>query len=385
MRVVRVLPLCALALSSTIAAAHHRQTPPIARFTTAGENDLPRLPSYNGVFALSVDGQAERRVVRFTFPYPTTTSLVATQGQAGNPVVSLDGGVIAWDANAFPGGRQIIVKRGENSDQITTDPSGTSVNPAVNGTGSRIAFESKGDLVGTGTAGIQQVYLWERAGRSIRRISSGAGVGSNPALSRSGLLVAFESTSDPSTGLDTGVSQIWLYFVKSGASIRLTSGVGSSRLPTFSADGRILVFESTADLANGGEDTGISQIFAYDTRTGTYAQITTPLTDPGGCSSPSVHKFRRDWRVPFLCSGNVYFYLLRGDARYLVPLPAGETTRVLAQPGFQFLMISTTASLLGGPPTPNHQIYLVNLYKQPPLPAPGASIWFPWRGIPNGK
>jgi hypothetical protein len=193
-------------------------------------------------------------------------------------------------------------------------------------------------------------------------------------------LVIFESSSDPLTGVDTGVAQIWLGDVAGGTPLPITAGFGPSVNPAISNDGRIVAFESTADLAGTQADTGVSQVFMYDTKSKTYARIT---NEPAGCTLPSAFKVQLDWRVAFVCSGLPYFTMLRADQRYVVPAADGTTQRVIAELGIHFLVLSTTADLIAGSgTTPGSQVYLVNLFKRPAVPVPGEIKWFPSQGLP---
>ena len=74
-------------------------------------------------------------------------------------------------------------------------------------------------------------------------------------------------------------------------------------------NGLLVVPDATSTLT----DTGVSQIYAYDTKSKTYARITTDTSDPLGCTLPSTFKIQQDWRVAFVCSGVPYYYMLRGD------------------------------------------------------------------------
>ena len=128
------------------------------------------------------------------------------------------------------------------------------------------------------------------------------------------------------------------------------------------AQARIVAFESTADLAGTQVDTGVSQIFMYDTKSKTYARIT---NEPAGCTLPSS------------------FTMLRADQRYVVPASDGVTQRVITELGIHFLVVSTTADLLAGSgTTPGNQVYLVNLFKRPAVPVAGDIKWFPSQGLP---
>jgi hypothetical protein len=127
-----------------------------------------------------------------------------------------------------------------------------------------------------------------------------------------------------------------------------------------------------------GADTGVPQVFIWDTRSQTYAQIT---DDPSGCVRPAAAKIRRDWRITFVCGGNAYFFMLRENQRYQVPTPGGTTQAMVPEMGSHFLTLSTTADLLSGGTTAGHQIFMVNLFKQPAVPVPGSAVWFPEQGI----
>src|SRR5262249_33707165 len=169
-------------------------------------------------------------------------------------------------------------------------------NPTIDATGMVVALESTGDLAGTGNQGARQIFL-SGPGGGATQVSSGVGTSRNPVLSAKNHIVAFESSSDPKTGADTGIAQIWVGNTIGGAPAPITRGFGPSTTPAVSNDGRIVAFQSTADLSpNSLADTGVSQIYAYDTKTQTYARITTNASDPLGCTLPSTFKCQQDWR-----------------------------------------------------------------------------------------
>src|SRR5262249_48435049 len=160
----------------------------------------------------------------------------------------------------------------------------------------------------------------------------------------------------------------------------ITNGLGPSTNAAISNDGRLVAFDSTADLAGTLANTGVSQIFIYDTKTRTYARIT---NDAGGCTLPSVYQVHRDWRVTCVGSGTPYYYMLRDDQRFRVQADGGVTQRIVAELGIHFLLLSTTADLVAGSgATPGSQVYLVNLFKRPAVEVAGTATWFPTRGIP---
>jgi hypothetical protein len=342
--------------------AHHRQTPAALQITYAGDNEWPRLAALGDrlVFARRVPPQGrqifQRQRDRRSYLQITYA------GDNANPTAALGRDVIAWDSDAdflFSGdpGRQVFVRRNGLLAQVTHDPTGTSTNPSLNGPGTRVAYESQG-----------QIFVWSLDGRSPpTRISTGTGVARNPVYGRGGSRLAFESTTDPLTGSDSGVWQIWLLLPGSPA-VPITRGSGPSRLPALSPVGRLVAFESQADLAGDGADTGTSQIFVYDILDRSYLQIT---QEASGCSTPSINDMVSGVRVSYVCGGRGYYRLVASGEVYEL-LAAGDTRQVVNAGGSYFVQVSTTANLLGGGAYPGHQLYQLNLFRLrgTPVPAP---------------
>lgn len=383
-----LLALIAMVLASP-AAAHHRQTPPVVALTLSGNTLMPRIAAPGSkTIALAVQFGAGHRIVSIS-PWkdrknPAVQTVIAEAGDHANPAVSVTGRAFTFDSGSDPlgsglPGRQVIAAQRRNPFVVSNDPTGTSINPSIDTTGNVIAFESTADLAGTGNPpGVRQVFVRELDG-SIRQLSKGVGTSRNVIVSPKQRLVLFESSSEPITGADTGVAQIWVGDIE-GTQLPITAGLGPSVNPAISNDGRIVAFESTADLAGTQADTGVSQIYMYDTKSKTYARIT---NDPGGCTLPSSFKVQRDWRVAYVCGGLPYFTMLRADQRYLVQAADGVTQRVLAELGIHFLVVSTTADLINGSgTTAGSQVYLVNLFKRSPVPVAGSLKWFPSQGLP---
>jgi hypothetical protein len=372
------------------AVAHHRQQPEILQYTSSGDVGLPRLPSLGRTtVVLAIPNGADTQIVTVR-PYkdPSMLNPISLTGDNQNPSISFSGGVVAWDTDADPlstglPGRQIALSRRGTLMQGPADPTGTSTNPSLDVAGSRLAFESSGDLAGQGNPGMRQVFL-RSPGGTITQMSRGIGNSTNPMLSPKKHLITFQSTSHPVTGLDTGVSQVWLGGISATDLPQpITNGLVDSGKPTFSDDGAVVAFESRANLANDLTDLGAPQVFIYHIKSNTYAQIT---REPNGCVDPAVGRFKRDWRVSFVCDGVGYVYFLRTDKRYhLNTNPGSHTSRVVPEPGTHFFVVSTTGDLgAGAGTTPGHQIYQVNAYKRPLEPSdPGyVARWFPFRGVP---
>ena len=372
------------------ALAHHRQMPEILRYTSSGDTDLPRLPALGRTtIVLAIQSGTGSQIVTVQ-PYkdPSLLKPIGPVADNKNPSISFSGGVVAWDTDADPmnsglPGRQIALAKRGTLIAGPVDPSGTSENPSLDVAGQRLAFESTGDLAGTDNPGMKQVFL-RSPGGVVTQVSFGIGSSTKPVLSPKKHLIAFQSTSDPQTGLDTGVSQIWLGgIVASQLPAPITAGEADSTNPSFADDGAVVAFESRSNLANDQSDMGVPQIFIYHLKSKTYAQIT---REPNGCTAPAVARFKRDWRVAYICEGVSYVYFLRADKRYVLDtLPGSHTTRLVPEPGTHFFVVATTGDLLSGTgTTAGHQVYQVNSYKRPltPIDLGYVARWFPFRGVP---
>ena len=355
----------------TPAVAFHRKTPPVTPITSSGDTNLPPVPSQGRRSLVLVEGSE----IAAYMPFSAGSGRTVLSNVGSDPAVSLSGRMIAWRG---ADGRIALAFNGDQGPSLA-DASGTSDHPSLDKKGNTLVFDSAGDL-GLGAAGVRRVYVRDRSG-VLKLLSMGSGTSQKGMVSGKGGVVAFESTSSPNGGADTGIAQIWVARLDAPPAIRITSGAGESTDPSVSDDGRVVAFASRADLGGDGADTGLTQIFAYDTVSHTFAQITNEST---GCSRPAVLRAQSDWRIAFVCDGQAYFHMLRADTRSHVPTPDGTVQAINAGMGDHFVTVSTTADLeAGSGTTAGHQIYILNLFANPPPSAPGSAIWFPFQGIPS--
>lgn len=369
------------------AGAFHRDLSAVTAITLSGSTDLPRIPPQgHKVMVLERDAVGGGREVVSLLPFTTFAATTQVSPSGTEPAVSFNGRVFAWEADDDPlglglPGTQIVLRNNSTLMAGPTDPSGTSAKPSIDRRGRNLVFESDGDLTGTGGPAVTRVYLYDFFTAVTSLVSTGEGDSGNAMISSKGRSLAFTSTSDPTTGADTGVSQIWVGDLAQATVHQVTNGVGPSTEPLVSDEGRLVAFSSTADLAGDGHDTGTKQIFVYDDRTGTYARLT---NEPGGCARPAVSRVRSDWRVAFVCGGQAYFHMLREDRRYHVPTPGGVTQSIIPDMGVYFVTLSTTANLYDGTTHDGYRLYMRNLFALPAIEVPGsAALWFPFRGIPG--
>jgi hypothetical protein len=362
-------------LAGTPAAAHHRQTPAAVLLTPSGDAGLARHAAAGraGVGA-TLDGGATVLVVS---AFRGTTPRTFAGGTTGDPSLAYNARVIAWTTTGDPfasglRGTHVVLATRSGIREVIADPSGTSHDPAIDRFATAVAWDSTGDLAGTGNAGARQVFVRDVAGGPVRQVSRGVGTSRHAAVGMRGRIVAFDSTSDAQSGADSGLAQIWVARAATSSSEPITHGDAPSTRPSLSDDGHVLVFQSRADLVGDGHDTGVSQVFAYELVSGTLARLTNDAVD---CGDAAVVSIQRDWRVTYRCGGDVYFTQLRGDTRWLVPT-GGDTTGILPMTDRNFVYVATTADLVNGGTTPDHHVYLVNLFRRPPISVPSGIVRF---------
>jgi Tol biopolymer transport system component len=188
-------------------------------------------------------------------------------------------------------GETVLVSRSAGPAPATADRESGDV--AISADGRFVAFTSAAtDLVPGQIAPKRRgdVFLWDRVTETAELVSHAAGsrvreangASNSPVLSADGRFVAFESrATDLVSGIaDTGTSDVFVYDRRSGTIAPVSrSAVSSRRMaagfsfsPAISADGRVIAFSSRArDLVAGLEDPngGQEDVFLHDRTAGT--------------------------------------------------------------------------------------------------------------------
>jgi Tol biopolymer transport system component len=101
-----------------------------------------------------------------------------------------------------------------------------------------------------------------------------------PTISANGRFVSFESVATNLVADDTSVmNDIFMHDLKTGETTRVSvnseggEGNGGSQLPKLSADGRSVVFISGATNLVAGDTNGFDDVFVHDRRTGTTTRV----------------------------------------------------------------------------------------------------------------
>src|SRR6266550_3760896 len=161
-----------------------------------------------------------------------------------------------------------------------TSEEGTSINPSMSGDGRIVAFESTEDIAG---AGGFESFRAIRANISVDPptfLQIAATRAPAPAISQNGSRIAFASKENPLGTNSDANSEIFLYDRDRLTQITNTSPgdianriVNGNFLPSISDDGRYIAFSSNRDLAGLNAD-GNLEIFIFDTVALSFTQLT---------------------------------------------------------------------------------------------------------------
>lgn len=164
---------------------------------------------------------------------------------------------------------------------------------SISADGSMVVFESAAsNLVSDDTNGKADIFIRDLAQGTTRRIRGQGGTEPDgdsraPRVSANGRWIVFFSTATNLTLADNnGTFDVFLHDRVSDSTIRLsedsngTGGNGGSNGQAISADGRFVIFESTADNLISGLAGQDRRLFLYDQDFGTLVQIAASAEDP---------------------------------------------------------------------------------------------------------
>jgi len=161
-----------------------------------------------------------------------------------------------------------------------TSEEGISLNPSISGDGRIVAFESTEDVAGAGSADHFRAIRANAAADPPTFSQMGGTRAVAPAISQDGSRVAFASKDDPLGTNPDGNSEIFLFDGTKLIQVTNTSpGDISNRVtngnfqPSISDEGRFVAFSSNRDLTNQNGDENL-EIFIYDTIAATFSQLT---------------------------------------------------------------------------------------------------------------
>ncbi len=161
-----------------------------------------------------------------------------------------------------------------------TTEEGININPSISGDGRIVAFESTEDIAGAGGSDHFRAIRANVAADPATFFQIGGTRAVAPAISQDGSRIAFASKDDPLGTNADGNSEIFLFDGAKLIQVTNTSpGDLSNRIAngnfqaSISDDGRFIAFSSNRDLAEQNGD-GNLEIFICDTVTNSFTQLT---------------------------------------------------------------------------------------------------------------
>lgn len=267
-------------------------------------------------------------------------SAEASGGGSGSVALSGDGrylafsssatNLVAGDGNAV---QDVFVRDVSTSTtlRVSVGPDGTQANggsltPALSADGRYVAFfSSSTNLVPSDTNAETDVFLHDARMFQRRRVSvtsngtqAAGGSSFEPALSADGRYVAFSSWATNFTDGDTnGILNIFVHDRGTGATSRVNFGLGGvqasdhSFSPRISADGRHVVYSSSALNLVSGDTNLVSDVFVHDRTTGSTTRVSLSTSGGEANSESSLPDISADGRfVAFISLAN---NLVEGD------------------------------------------------------------------------
>ncbi|MDX6529932.1 MAG: large repetitive protein [Blastocatellia bacterium] len=161
-----------------------------------------------------------------------------------------------------------------------TTEEGINLNPSISGDGRVLAFESTEDIAGGGGTDRFRAIRANVASDPAAFFQMGGTRAVAPAISQDGSRIAFTSKDDPLGTNPDGNSEVFL--LEGSRLIQVTNtspGEVATRVtngnfqPSISDDGRFIAFSSNRDLAGQNSD-GNLEIFFYDTVAASFTQLT---------------------------------------------------------------------------------------------------------------
>jgi len=212
----------------------------------AGQKQLTRLGSIALSPQPSPDGSRvgftglakdSWQIMMFSLDLNRTVAFPRFAGDTFSLGWSSDGTKIAFSSSMGQGNPEIFISdsSGAGARRLTNGRMEVSpvFNPKTNG---QIAFVS-------GRTGLPQIFIMDADGSNVQRITD-QGYAVSPAWSPNGLLLAFSWNRKYGPGIPGG-NDIYIMDIASRQFVQLTHDSGTNDFPSWSPDGRHIVFEST--------------------------------------------------------------------------------------------------------------------------------------------
>ena len=202
----------------------------------------PRWSPDNSQIAYTAYEQAggvpRARIQLFSLVMNRNVAFPPFEGTTTTPAWSPDGQKIAFSSSRSGDPEIYLANRDGSGLRRLTHVRGVDVSPAWNPrTGNQIAFVSD-------RGGSPQIFLMDAEGANVERLTDGVGHAVSPSWSPNGQLLAFAWQRDE------GTFDVFVMDVATRLAVQLTRDSGRNEQPSWAPDGRHLVFQSTRSGRN---------------------------------------------------------------------------------------------------------------------------------------
>jgi hypothetical protein len=251
-----------------------------------------RFVAYMSAATNLVEGDTNGTFDIFVFDRQTGTTervSVGADGQQGRPSftpsISADGGFVAYQSfeDVFVFDRQTGTTERVSVNSAGQEGNSFSVNPSISADGRFVAYQSVAtNLVEGDTNETQDVFVFDRQTGTTERVSvNSAGQQGNsssilPSISADGRFVAYNSAATNLVEGDTnGALDVFVFDRQTGTTERVSVGADgqegndTSFNSSLSADGRFVAYDSFASNLVEGDTNGTADVFVFDRQIGT--------------------------------------------------------------------------------------------------------------------
>jgi Tol biopolymer transport system component len=259
--------------------------------SVSGDGNRIAFQSTGNLVGPNADGNGE--IFRYDVDSDTFTQLTnTTGGDPANldPAISGDGSRVAFTSNRNPlgtnpdGNREVFWSTAAGTlTQVTATSSNGAFHPAFDDSGTRLTFSGSFDPVGGNADHTAEVFSHAVGGSTTQLTDSDTGIiAPAPAITSDGAEVVFDLDADLTDGNADGEAEIFTT-LDGTAFDQITSTGDPSFEPDVDAEGDRIVFRSAGDHAGDNGD-GNGEIFLYEAATDSFLQLT---ESAGGGPAPS--------------------------------------------------------------------------------------------------
>lgn len=220
----------------------------------------------------------------------TRLSLAPNGGQytfdASDPAISADGRFVAFALLPYIFVRDLTTGVLESISVVPGEALPEhSIHPSISADGRYVAFASEAPEF-TPTSSVRQIYVHDRVLRTTRRVSvapdgtPGSSESDYPSISADGRFVAYYGKSPNLVPGDTNLREdVFVHDLSTSSTVRISVGVDGAQgdndsvLPSISADGRFVAFNSYATTFSPPPTIATSHVYLHDRATGRTARI----------------------------------------------------------------------------------------------------------------